>query len=225
MYPDLHAWAIAGTVYGVVLNFRADLAALGGQLDQPPYGAPPRAPVLYIKPANTWLDDGGTISIPAAEPAVQVGASIGLVIGLPAARVSKASALDHVAALRLVNDVTLPHASVYRPAIRQRCRDGFCPIGPPVRLPDIGAFLARCRPRTLINGGVQHEWSVADLVRSPAQLIADISAFMTLLPGDVLVVGAPRAAPVARAGDRVRAELATVGALENAIVAEPGAVS
>jgi 5-oxopent-3-ene-1,2,5-tricarboxylate decarboxylase / 2-hydroxyhepta-2,4-diene-1,7-dioate isomerase len=222
MYPDLCAAMIAGTVYSVVLNFRADLAALGARLEQPPYKAPPRAPVLYIKPANTWLDDGGSIPLPHGEPAVQVAASIGLVIGMAAARVAETDALAHVSALRLVNDITLPHESVFRPAIRQRCRDGFCPIGAPVPAHELPAGLAAGRFRTFINGVVAHEWSLSALVRSPARLLGDVSEFMTLLPGDVLVLGAPRDAPLARAGDRVRVEFSGIGSLDNTVVDESG---
>jgi 5-oxopent-3-ene-1,2,5-tricarboxylate decarboxylase / 2-hydroxyhepta-2,4-diene-1,7-dioate isomerase len=219
MYAELYATG-AGTVYGAALNFRADLEGLAGQLNLPPYKAPPRAPVLYIKPANTWLAGGGAIPLPAGEGEVQVAASLGLVIGLPAARVSEAEALALVVALRLVNDVTLPHESVFRPAIRQRCRDGFCPIGSPVRVPDLGTFLAECRPRTLINGTLRHEWSERDLVRSPAQLLAAVTEYMTLLPGDVLILGSPRSAPAARIGDRIRVEVAGIGSLENRVEQE-----
>jgi 5-oxopent-3-ene-1,2,5-tricarboxylate decarboxylase / 2-hydroxyhepta-2,4-diene-1,7-dioate isomerase len=222
MYPDLRAATISGTVYSAVLNFRADLAALGARLEQPPYKAPPRAPVLYIKPANTWLDGGGSIPLPDGEPAVQVAASIGLVIGMAAARLTEAEAMAHVSARRLVNDVTLPHESVFRTAIRQRCRDGFCPVGPPLPAHELAAGLAAGRFRTLINNVVAHEWSLAALVRGPARLLADVSEFMTLLPGDVLVLGAPRDAPLARAGDRVRVEFSGIGSLDNPVVAESG---
>jgi len=220
MYPDQYA-PVPGTVYGAVLNFHADLAGLAGQLHQPPYLAPPQAPVLYIKPANTWIADGGTITIPAAAAGtagVQVAATIGLVIGTPASRVTEEKALEHVSALRVVNDITLPHESVYRPAIRQRCRDGFCPIGPAIPLAGPATFLANCRMRTLINGVLQHEWSTKELVRGPGRLLADVSEFMTLWPGDVLLLGTPRAAPLARAGDRVRVEAAGLNALENELV-------
>jgi 5-oxopent-3-ene-1,2,5-tricarboxylate decarboxylase / 2-hydroxyhepta-2,4-diene-1,7-dioate isomerase len=42
-----------GTVYGSLLNFRAEVEALAPQMTQPPYKAPPKAPVLYVKTANT----------------------------------------------------------------------------------------------------------------------------------------------------------------------------
>jgi len=231
MYPGVHAVVVPGTVYGAVLNFHADLAGMAGQLTQPPYAAPPRAPVLYIKPANTWIADGGTVALPAAGAAaaggadrVQVAATIGLVIGSVASRVTEADALRHVRALRIVNDMTLPHDSVYRPAIRQRCRDGFCPIGPET-VPTggaggISALLAGCRPRTLVDGVLRHEWAMADLVRGPARLLADVSEFMTLWPGDVLLLGTPRAAPLAGAGQRVRVEVAGLGSVESTLIAD-----
>jgi 5-oxopent-3-ene-1,2,5-tricarboxylate decarboxylase/2-hydroxyhepta-2,4-diene-1,7-dioate isomerase len=46
----------------------------GAQMDQPPYKAPPKAPVLYVKTANTWSAHGATIPVPAHVPEVEVGA-------------------------------------------------------------------------------------------------------------------------------------------------------
>jgi len=61
-----------GTVYGVLLNFRAEVEALAPQMNQPPYKAPPKAPVLYVKTANTWSPHGSAITVPAQVDAVQV---------------------------------------------------------------------------------------------------------------------------------------------------------
>jgi 5-oxopent-3-ene-1,2,5-tricarboxylate decarboxylase/2-hydroxyhepta-2,4-diene-1,7-dioate isomerase len=209
---------VDGSVYGVVLNFRADIDALGDALRQPPYLAPPRAPVLYVKPANTWSADGDDIPLPAGAELVQVAATLALVIGRVACRVDASRALAHVASVRVVNDVTLPHASVYRPAIRERCRDGFCPMGGPVAVTDLAALLARARFRTRINGAVQQDTGAEMMVRAPASLLAAVSDFMTLLPGDLLLLGAPRQSPTARAGDVVTVEVDEVGSLENRIV-------
>ena len=74
--------------------------------------------------------------------------------------------------------------------------------------------------RVLINGIECATSTTADLVRSIATLIAHVSECMTLSVGDVLVAGAPEAAPRARAGDRVRIEIDGVGALENPVVDE-----
>ena len=69
-----------GTVYGTLLNFKAELAAMQPQMYQPPYKAPPQAPVLYIKPANTWSANGASIAVPARVPEVEIGATIAMVM-------------------------------------------------------------------------------------------------------------------------------------------------
>ncbi|MEP7298880.1 MAG: fumarylacetoacetate hydrolase, partial [Burkholderiales bacterium] len=52
----LQTSARRGTVYGTLLNHRDALAALGNTVTEPPYKAAPKAPILYIKPRNTWID-------------------------------------------------------------------------------------------------------------------------------------------------------------------------
>ena len=49
-------------------------------MNQPPYKVPPQAPVLYIKPANTWSADSANIAVPARVPVVEIGATIGMVV-------------------------------------------------------------------------------------------------------------------------------------------------
>jgi 5-oxopent-3-ene-1,2,5-tricarboxylate decarboxylase / 2-hydroxyhepta-2,4-diene-1,7-dioate isomerase len=215
-------WGVptSGTVIGVLLNDRNALAALGEAMHAAPYQAPPASIVLYIKPCNTWNACGAPVVLPTAVEEVEIGATLGIVIGTTASRVSEAQALDVVAGYTIVNDISEPHASVYRPAIRQRCRDGFCPIGPwiiarqEVSTPDALAA------RTFVNGELRATRTLRDLVRPVASLIAEVSAFMTLSPGDVLLTGVAGNAPRGRAGDRVRIEIDGVGALENLLVAE-----
>jgi len=209
-----------GVVFGTLLNFRGALAALGGAVDAPPYGGAPRAPVLYIKPANTWAAFGAQIALPSTVAAVEIGAALGIVIGATAKRVAEREALDCVAGYTVVNDVCEPHSSLHRPAIRQRCRDGFCPIGPWVIARQEVALPDSLKLRVLVNGELAAESSTANLIRPVARLIADVSEFMTLAPGDVLLAGVAENSPRARAGDRVRIEIENVGALENALSAE-----
>ena len=186
-------------VYGVALNFRAELEVLGDQLNRDPYKKPPVAPVLYLRPRNTWNVNGAAIRMPADASALKMAGTIGISIGR-----------GYLA----VNDVSIPHASYYRPAIRQRCRDGFCVIGSEVteRVPD--------EIRTFINGELRCRASIADLVRPIDRLIADIGEFLTLQPGDILLIGEPHDAPLANAGDRVRVEIDGLSSIENEVVAE-----
>ena len=95
-----------GTVYGTLLNHADALAALGAAVHAPPYKAPPQAPVLYIKPRNTWVGEGDAIVVPAGVEALEIGATLGLVIGRAASRVGEGEALQFVAGAVIVNVAT-----------------------------------------------------------------------------------------------------------------------
>lgn len=213
-------WYLSGTVYGTLLNHRAALAALGAAISEPPYHAAPRAPVLYLKPRNTLARDGDPVTVPAGTAELEIGASLGLVIGRTACRVSAARAREYLAGYVIVNDVTVPHSSYYRPAVRFRARDGFCPLGPRVTaaaaIADPDALAIRVR----IDGQLRLEAGTSDLVRPVARLLADVTEFMTLAPGDVLTVGAAAPAPCARAGQRISIEIDGLGCLTNPFVEE-----
>jgi 5-oxopent-3-ene-1,2,5-tricarboxylate decarboxylase / 2-hydroxyhepta-2,4-diene-1,7-dioate isomerase len=218
---DFAPHRLSGVVYGVLMNDPAALAALGEQVHKPPYKAPPQHPVLYLKPRNTLSSSGDALCLPPGFDELEVGANLGLVIGRVACRVSVETALDHVAGCVLVNDVTLPHASCYRPSIRFRARDGYCPLGPVVAprasLPPVDEIDLRIR----VGGELVQRASTGGRIRSAARLLADVTAFMSLQPGDVLLLGASHGAPRVRAGQRVSIQATGLGTLENHVVAEP----
>jgi 5-oxopent-3-ene-1,2,5-tricarboxylate decarboxylase/2-hydroxyhepta-2,4-diene-1,7-dioate isomerase len=211
-----------GTVYGTLLNFRNALDALGDAVHQPPYRAPPKAPILYIKPRNTVAMEGDPVVVPHGVDALEIGASLGLVIGRTACHVSEAQALEFVSGYVIVNDISVPHASYYRPAMRFKCRDGFCPIGTPIArdaVADPNALMLRVE----LDGVEAQRASTAGLIRPVERLLAEVSEFMTLHPGDVLMVGVPGGAPQARAGQRVSISINGLGRLQNRLIAEGAA--
>lgn len=210
----------AGTVIGTLLNYRGALAARMTEFGEKPYLAPPRAPVLYVRPANTWNAAGLPIALPQGMDAVEAGASLAIVIGRTATRVPAVRARDFVGGYAIVNDVCEPHASVYRPAVRQRCRDGFCVIGSRVPSQAMPAAPDALRIRVFVNDRLAAENTTANLVRPIAHLIADVTEFMTLSPGDLLLSGVPDGMPLLRPGDAVRVEIDGLGALENSLVRE-----
>lgn len=184
-----------GTVYGTLLNFQREWGLWAPRMDQDPYKAAPQAPVLYIKTANTFnrtpqltLQDGVT--------EVGVGASLGLVMGEGGQAVS----------LMLLNDWSVPHTSYYRPPIKFRCRDGYLGVG--ASLPWAQVDAGALRITVHINAQPVQTVDLATLVRPVAQLLADVTEFMTLQAGDVLMVGtdclADGSRPLARAGDTVQ---------------------
>ena len=179
-----------GTVYGVLLNFRAEVEAMSPQMSAPPYQAAPKAPVLYVKTANTWTPHGGRISLPTGVAEVEVGATIAMVMGEGGL----------VAGYVPMNDLSIPHASFFRPPVRFKCIDGFLGIGPALRT---GGDPSTFTLQVLINGELGHSADFSQLVRNAPQLLADVGEFMTLSPGDVLMLGCNAGRPLARAGDRI----------------------
>ncbi len=214
------------SVCTALLNDPAQLAELGEAVHQPPYQAAPRAPVLALQPRNTWSRDGAAVAVPPEHPWVQSGATLGLVIGRVACRLTVAEALAHVAGYVLVNDLELPDDSPqrhYRPGVRRKARDGFCPLGerivPAPQIADPDALTVR----VFIDGALAQESTTAGRVRGAAQLLADVSEFMTLSPGDVLTLGVAAGAPHARAGQTLSVSIEGLGTLSNPVVLEGGA--
>jgi 5-oxopent-3-ene-1,2,5-tricarboxylate decarboxylase/2-hydroxyhepta-2,4-diene-1,7-dioate isomerase len=199
-----------GTVYGVLLNFRAEVEALAPQMSQPPYKAPPQAPVLYVKTANTWSPHGSAIVVPAAVPEVEVGATIGMVIG----------ADSDVEGFVLMNDLSIPHASFFRPPVKFKCVDGFLGIGPAMRDAQEVADPAQFSLEVRIDGELRQSVDFSQTVRSAAQLLAEVGAFMTLAHGDVLMLGCDAGRPLARPGDRIEISAPGFETLANTLVGE-----
>ncbi|VWC68167.1 2-hydroxyhepta-2,4-diene-1,7-dioate isomerase [Burkholderia lata] len=209
-----------GTVYGALLNERAALDAFGDAVNAPPYGRPPQAPILYIKPANTHAADGATVVVPAGVDALEIGASVAVVFARRATRVPAEQALDYLHGFTLASDVSVPHPDYYRPAVRFKCRDGFCPLGPAIvpatALGDVDAIGLTVR----IDGEVAVSTSTATLIRSVRGLIADVTAFMSFDAGDVLLLGVAGGAPRARAGSTIEIAAAGIGTLRHTLIAE-----
>jgi 5-oxopent-3-ene-1,2,5-tricarboxylate decarboxylase / 2-hydroxyhepta-2,4-diene-1,7-dioate isomerase len=217
---DVPPYRLSGTVYGTLLNHRTALAALGATIDEPPYRGAPRAPVLYIKPRNTLLTDGASVTVPRDAAELEIGATLGLVIGRPACRVAEAAALEYVAGFLIVNDVSVPHSSFYRPAVRCMARDGFCPLGPRVVPRDEVANPDALTIRVSVDGSLRQVATTAELVRPVARLLAEVTDFMTLAPGDVLAVGVAVPAARVRAGQQASIEIDGLGRLANRFVGE-----
>ncbi|MEW9901857.1 fumarylacetoacetate hydrolase family protein [Pseudomonas putida] len=219
MSRALHEVA-SGTLFGVALNYQGLLQQHLTAFNTPPYKQPPVKPVLFIKTPNTRNQHGQPVTYPSAVDRLQPGPALGVVIGKDASRVSVENALAHVAGYTIVNEFSLPEDSYYRPAVKAKCRDGFCALGPELvpaaQVPNPQALGIRL----LVNGELRQHNNTANCVRSVAQLIAEISEFMTLHAGDVLITGTPEGRVDVLPGDRVTVEIDGLGQLINTIVAE-----
>jgi len=210
---------LSGLVLGTLLNHRDALDALGAAIDQPPYKAAPKAPVLYIKPRNTLAASGSTMRLPPGTERLELGASVGLVIGRTACRVSEGAAMAHVAGCVLIADLSVPHRVFYRPSIRFKALDGSCLIGPMVAGLDALTDPDEIVIDVAIDGQTVHR-SGGPLVRSAARLLADVSDFMTLHPGDVLMLGVSAGAPLIDSGSAFTLTAPGLGRLQGRVVTE-----
>jgi len=218
MSRTLHDVA-SGTLFGVALNYQGLLDQHLAAFQQAPYQKPPTKPVLFIKTPNTRNQHDAVVLHPQGER-LQPGPALGVVIGLRASRVSLENAMAHVAGYVVVNEFSLPEDSYYRPAVKAKCRDGFCALGPHLIPRDQVANPNQLSLKLWVNGELRQENSTAHWVRDIAQLIAEISEFITLHPGDVLITGTPEGRVDVLPGDKVEVEISGVGRLVNHIQAE-----
>ncbi|WP_336997730.1 4-hydroxyphenylacetate degradation bifunctional isomerase/decarboxylase [Leclercia sp. M50] len=204
-----------GTVFAVALNHRSQLDAWQDAFNQPPYNTPPKTAVWFIKPRNTLIRTGDAIPHPEGEQVLS-GATVALIVGKTASKVSPEEAADYIAGYALANEVSLPEESFYRPAIKAKCRDGFCPLGELAAVDNVDNLTII----TEINGREADHWNTADLQRNAAELLSALSEFATLNPGDAILLGTPHSRVPLQPGDRVRILAEGFPALENPVVDE-----
>lgn len=186
------------TVYGVALNHASFEPLERSLFHSAPYQHPPRTPVWFIKPRNTWRTSGQPVAL-APHASVYSGATLAVVMGRQARRIKAADASSVIAGYCLANELSLAENDFYRPAIQAKCRDGFCPLGEKIiASPQEGLMII-----TEVNGEERERWSLNTLIRQAPELIEALSEFTTLQPGDVLLLGTPVRSVVLREGDNV----------------------
>lgn len=199
------------TVYGSLMHHRAELLALGDAAHQAPYNAPPLAPVLYIKPANTFNAFGGALLVGASE--LFARACVGLIYkpnqpiaGIDTAQSAIKKRVIEGWQLALLCDFTLPHSSFYRPPLRFNALDGSLAL-PQQWLAVSAHDLNSLRVETWINDQLVHSYSSAQWIITAQDQLAAVNEFIAWEAGDVLMLGCPPDAPRVRVGDVVETRL------------------
>ena len=217
---SVNGWLPQGTVYGTLLNFRREFDLWAPKMNEAPYKAPPKAPVLYIKTANTFAPCEAVVAVPGE---VEVGATLGLVMA-DAGSPSSSDPWSRVGGCVLLNDLSLPHASYYRPPLRFRNLDGFLVCGGAERAISEADDLASLTLEVRINDQLVQRVDLSTLVRNAVSLLNDVSEFMTLQPGDVLMLGTDclecGARPRAKVGDRIEISASGFAPVTHTLMAE-----
>ena len=205
---------LASKIVCVGKNYADHAAEMGSEA--------PAEPLIFLKPNTSVIGPEAAIAYPPSSERVDYEGELAVVIGQPCRDVAAARAHEVILGYTCANDVT---ARDQQQADGQWTRgkgyDTFCPLGPWIET-DLDPASAPIRTR--LNGRVMQESNTSDLIFSCAELIAFLSAGMTLLPGTVIMTGTPsgvgfaRKPPVfLRSGDVVEIEVEGIGVLRNPV--------
>jgi 5-oxopent-3-ene-1,2,5-tricarboxylate decarboxylase / 2-hydroxyhepta-2,4-diene-1,7-dioate isomerase len=204
-----------GTIFALGLNYADHAKELAFK--------PPAEPLIFLKGPQSLVGHRGQTFRPKSVNYMHYECELAVVIGKTARRVAKTNAYDYVAGYTVANDYAIRDylENFYRPNFRVKSRDFATPIGPwLVDAADI-ADPMNLQLRTLVNGRVTQAGSTRDMIFDIPTLIAYLSDFMTLSPGDIILTGTPEGLAGVQVGDDVITEIEGIGQLKNTIIGDP----
>ena len=194
-------------IVAVGLNYRDHAAEQGKPL--------PPEPLIFMKPSTCVIGPGDSIRLPRQVGRVDYEAEVGVVIRRRACRVPVSHAHEYVLGVTAVNDVTARDLQRREQHYtRAKGFDTFAPMGPCVAL---GLDTSDLTVEGWVNGVRKQASSTRQLIFPVPELVAFISAVMTLLPGDIISTGTPAGIGPLGTGDMVLIRVSGVGDLENTV--------
>lgn len=187
----------------------------------------PERPVWFSKPPTAVIGPLAPVVHHRATSALDYEVELAVVIGRRGRDIPQEKALDYVFGYTVMNDVTARDVQRQRGQwFKGKAMDTFAPLGPWIvhrsAIPDPQRLTVRSR----VNGQLRQESSTADMIFPVAALIADLSAGVTLEPGDIIATGTPAGVGMGmkpqtwlQPGDLVEVEVDAIGVLSNLVVA------
>ena len=174
-----------GKLLAIGLNY-ADHAA-ESKLDLP------LEPLVFSKSISSLAGPNDGLVMPKASKCVDYEAEMAVIIGTKAQYVSEASALDHVAGYAVMNDYSEREFQLERGGqwVKGKSFDGFGPLGPWMVTKDEVSNPQNLNLWCDVNGDRRQSGNTIDMVFSVAEIISNLSNYMTLMPGDVISTGTP----------------------------------
>jgi 5-oxopent-3-ene-1,2,5-tricarboxylate decarboxylase/2-hydroxyhepta-2,4-diene-1,7-dioate isomerase len=214
--PAGAAWlppvAHSSKMIGLALNYRDHAAELDLKL--------PDHPILFNKNPNTLIGHLAPVKAPAGVDYMHYENELVVVIGRRCRHVRPGEAGRFIAGYTIGNDVTVRDFvdNYYRPPVKAKGFDTFGPLGPWVVSADELPDTTSLELRTYVNGELRQQGSTRDFIYDVPAIIAYVTEFMTLEPGDCLWTGTPKGISRIYPGDVMRLEIEGIGALENPVV-------
>ena len=201
-------------------NYLDHAKEMGGEI--------PSEPVLFMKASSAWSGPHDDVIIPRGGTKMDYEVELALVIGRTASCIDEREALDHVAGYSVFCDYSERSFQLETGGqwTKGKSADSFAPMGPWLVTGDEVTDPQKLRLWCKVNGELRQNSWTGDMMCSVRQLVAYISRFMTLLPGDVVATGTP--AGVAwgmtpprylQAGDFVECGIEGLGELAQRVVA------
>jgi 2-keto-4-pentenoate hydratase/2-oxohepta-3-ene-1,7-dioic acid hydratase in catechol pathway len=188
--------------------------------------APPTAPIYFTKPPTTVIGPGEVVPYPQGlTTRLDWEVELGVVIGRGGRDIAEARALDYVFGYTVFNDVSARDLQ-FRTSqwFKGKSLDGSCPMGPVMVTADEIPDPQRLHLQLSVNGVKKQDSNTGDMIFSVARIIADLSAGMTLEPGDCISTGTPQGVGDGRKppeylkpGDVMEAEVEGIGVLRNPV--------
>lgn len=202
----------AGTVFALGLNYADHAKELAFKA--------PEVPLVFLKGINGIVGHRAVTRRPADATYMHYECELAVVIGKHGYRVPKERAMDIVRGYTVANDYAIRDylENWYRPNLRVKNRDGCTPLGPWLVDRDDVPDPMNLKLATRVNGVTTQQGTTADMIFDIPTLIAYLSSFMTLNPGDVILTGTPEGLADVRPGDVVETEIEGIGTLVNTIV-------
>lgn len=174
-----------GNFIGVGLNYADHAAETGAPI--------PAEPILFNKAPNCVVGPYDEVMLPKDSLKLDWEVELAIVIGEPASYVEEAEAMSHVAGFCICNDVSEREFQAERGGqwMKGKSAPTFGPLGPWLVTPDEIADVQKLDMWLDVNGERCQKGSTATMIFGVAHLIAYISRFMTLEPGDVITTGTP----------------------------------
>ena len=202
-------------VVGVGRNYVAHAEELGNEV--------PSTPLTFFKPNTSVIGPGEPIIHPDTTSELSYEGELAVVIGRICRDVPIARVPDVIFGYTVGNDVT---ARDLQRSDNQWSRakgyDTFCPLGPWITTHQSLAEVADLTIRTTVDGQQRQHGSTSLMVFGVAELVAYISSFTTLLPGDVILTGTPAGVGPMTPGQEVSVEISGIGTLTNTVASVPG---